>query len=269
MRTWPIKIASLLVLPFLPGALLASAPARPNFPRLDHRGHVNKAVEDRSDPVWERAARESLQKEPISLRNEARGYPLIEGNPRDKCIALTFDDGPHPAFTEKLLAILRDEHVPATFFVVGKMAEKSPEIVRDEFLQGDLIGNHTFSHVTLTHLPQAQIRTELRACSDVIHDITGQWPHYCRPPGGDTSEPVVTAARDLGMTTVLWSDDPGDYSNPGAAVIKRRILAKLHPGAIILLHDGIPETMEVLPQIIRYARERGYRFVTVNQLPVD
>lgn len=235
------------------------------YPALSHRTGLNPLVEARSDAYWIKASVETSTVDRLSHAPN-RTSVLERGDSRVKEIALTFDDGPHPIYTEKLLALLRQERVPATFFVVGKMAERYPNLVREEVVDGDLVGNHTFSHVTLTRLPDSEIRTEYRACNDVLLQITGQVPRYCRPPGGDTDPRVVAAARSLGLTTVLWTDDPGDFASPGDAKIEDRVLAKIGNGGIVLLHDGIQQTLDVLPRIVKYARERGYRFVTVAGL---
>ena len=226
-----------------------------------------------SDPYWERAL-EEVDRSPEELaaqneREEREGLylpKLIRGNPREKLLALTFDDGPHPKFTQQLLALLKSENVKATFFVVGKMVEKNPDLLKDILANGNMVGNHTFSHVTLTKIPLNEIRAEYEACNDIVKDLAGYQMRYCRPPGGDYDRHVVRAATEQGLTTVLWTDDPGDYANPGTHVIEKKTLDRLSNGGIILLHDGVQETLDVLPQIIAYARDHNYRFVTVDEL---
>lgn len=237
--------------------------------------HPNLATEQRLDAYWQRALTE-VYRSPEELeahrnRDLRRGnvLPIISrGDPREKVLALTFDDGPHPQYTQQLLAILKRENVKATFFVIGKMAELHPELVKAIAADHHEVGNHTFSHVTLTKIPFSEARVEYRACSDLLKSITGVAPIVCRPPGGDYDKEVVQAATDTGMTTTLWTDDPGDYLSPGTQVIENRTLAKLSNGGIVLLHDGIPETLTVLPQIIEYAKKHGYRFTTVSNLPM-
>jgi peptidoglycan/xylan/chitin deacetylase (PgdA/CDA1 family) len=226
-----------------------------------------------TDPYWQRAL-EEVDKSPEelaaqALREEREGVylpKLIRGNPREKLLALTFDDGPHPAFTEKLLYLLKEYKVKATFFVVGKMVEKHPELLKEIVADGNMVGNHTFSHVTLTKIPFSEIRAEYEACNDIVEDVAGVKMRFCRPPGGDYDRHVIKAATEQGLTTVLWTDDPGDYANPGTHVIEMKTLDRLSNGGIILLHDGIQQTLDVLPQIIAYARDHGYRFVTVDEL---
>jgi peptidoglycan/xylan/chitin deacetylase (PgdA/CDA1 family) len=237
------------------------------------RPKAKPVVVNTSDPYWQRAL-EEIDKSPEEIaaqaqREERQGIylpKLIRGNPREKLLALTFDDGPHPVFTDKLLALLKQENVKATFFVVGKMVEKNPDLLKDIVRNGNMVGNHTFSHVTLTKIPLNEIRAEYEACNDIVEDVVGQKMRFCRPPGGDYDRHVVKAATEQGLTTVLWTDDPGDYANPGTHTIERKTLDRLSNGGIILLHDGIQETLDVLPQIIAYARDHGYRFVTVDEL---
>lgn len=234
---------------------------------------VNTATTDSTDPYWQRAMHE-VDRSPQDIKEQARREEsegavlpkLIRGNPREKLLALTFDDGPHPQYTERLLNLLKAEDVKATFFVVGRMVEQHPRMLREIVANGNEVGNHTFSHVTLTKVPANVVRAEYQACNAIVRDVSGYQMHVCRPPGGDYNRNVIRAASEQGLTTVLWTDDPGDYANPGTHVIETKTLHRLSNGGIILLHDGIQETLDVLPQIIGYARDHGYRFVTIDEL---
>jgi peptidoglycan/xylan/chitin deacetylase (PgdA/CDA1 family) len=227
----------------------------------------------RVDAFWARATQE-VYKTPEELaaqaaRERRKGMvydKLARGNPRDSVVALTFDDGPHPQFTPQLLDILKRYQVKATFFVVGKMAKQSPDLVRAEAAAGHLLGNHTYHHVNLTRVPDDEIPVEWQACQDVVKAITGQTMRFCRPPGGDYDDVVIRDAMQLGLTTVLWTDDPGDYASPGDRVIRRRVLNRIGNGGIILLHDGVQQTLDVLPQIIEHLKREGYQFATVAEL---
>ncbi len=234
---------------------------------------VNTAVEDKLDKFWQRASVEVYKShEEIfsqQLREFRRGQPfsaLVSGDPKIKTIALTFDDGPHPQYTPQLLAVLKKANVPATFFVIGKMVEQYPDLIKQEDAAGHLVGNHTFSHVTLTKIPPEDIETEYRSCSDLVENIIGKRPKYCRPPGGDYDDQVLLAAKDVGLITTLWTDDPGDYESPGVLAIENRTLKRLRSGSIILLHDGIQQTIDILPKLIQIAKSKGLTFVTVDKL---
>jgi peptidoglycan/xylan/chitin deacetylase (PgdA/CDA1 family) len=224
---------------------------------------INPAVLQRQDPAWQHAWYEVARMPLIS----STPLPVLKrGDPHEKVIALTFDDGPHGPSTIRLLKILKDEKVRATFFVVGKMVKKHPDILKAIDEAGEEIGNHSFSHVTLTHVSEEEARADLEACSETVESLTGKRPKLCRPPGGDSGPSVVKAASSLGMTCVMWTTDPGDYALPGSDVILERTLYEAKKGGIILLHDGITQMLDVLPQIIQTLRQEGYKIVTAGEL---
>jgi peptidoglycan/xylan/chitin deacetylase (PgdA/CDA1 family) len=192
---------------------------------------------------------------------------LIRGGDRSrKEIALTFDDGPHAAYTPQILAILDRYGVKATFFVVGQQAERNPGLVREEAADGHSVGNHTYHHVSLPRIPLGDEAAEIAAAGAVLKRITGKTPYLFRPPGGQRDADVDAAAAALGYTTVLWTDDPGDYDSPGEDVIVARTLWKAKNGGILLLHDGVQQTIDVLPRLITTLRGEGFRFVTVDEM---
>ncbi|HEY3416089.1 MAG TPA: polysaccharide deacetylase family protein [Armatimonadota bacterium] len=230
-------------------------------------------IVDPSDPYWEhaklevdRSVLELIAQHQAELARGTRYHKFMHGDTGKKWIALTFDDGPHPKFTPRILALLKQYHAKATFFVVGEMAEKYPDLVRAEIAAGHSVGNHTYHHVNLTKILEGDVATEIKACGEVLQKINGRAPRLFRPPGGDYDQGVAEAAEALGYTIVLWTDDPGDYAQPGDKVIASRILAHIHPGGIILIHDGIQQTIDVLPQILTYLQKQGYQFVTIDQM---
>jgi len=223
--------------------------------------------------VWE-AAREDVhdgvlnvltQREP-ELRHGLRRRPVSHGSRRRREIALTFDDGPHPEFTPKLLSLLRQQNVKATFFLVGEMAEKRPDLVKEALADGHCLGNHTYHHARLVGLPLGTTATEIKAGGMVLRDITGQAPRWLRPPGGDTDARTLIVARALGYRVVLWDVFPADSRKPGHRQIRERMLNDSGPGSIVLLHDGIQQTLDVLPEVIAKLKARGYRFVTLDEM---
>lgn len=226
-----------------------------------------------NDPYWQHAKKEVyksvlelLAQHKNELANGIRYHKLLRGTPRKKQLALTFDDGPHPQYTPQLLDILAKEKVTATFFIVGEMADKYPELVRAEQRAGHTIGNHTYHHVNLTKILEPDVATEIKAGGEAIQRITGHAPHFFRPPGGDYDTDVAETSEALGYTITLWTDDPGDYAKPGAQVILQRTLQRAENGGIILLHDGIKQTIAILPQLIETLKQRGYQFVTVDEM---
>lgn len=196
-------------------------------------------------------------------------HTLVRGNPFRPEVALTFDDGPHPAVTRRLLDILKREGVPATFFVVGKVAEAHPDVVRREILEGHEVANHTYDHARLPGLAPERIAWELQEGSRALMRITGSPVRVFRPPGGEHDRRVRRVARELGCVMVLWNDDPGDYANPGSHVIESRTLRHVSNGEIILLHDGVEQTVAMLPDLIHTLKERGFRFVTCSQMALQ
>ena len=226
-----------------------------------------------AEAFWERAkqevyksAEELAAQHARELRKGLHYDKLVRGDSAVKAVALTFDDGPHPHYTPRILAILKRYGVKATFFVVGEMAEKYPEQIRAEQAAGHVVGNHTYHHVNLTKIPLSEVATEWQACQDVVKSITGETMHFCRPPGGDYDNDVITAAMTTGLATVLWTDDPGDYASPGDKVIETRVLDRISDGGIVLVHDGVQQTIDVLPQIIEACQKKGFRFVTVAKM---
>ncbi len=182
-------------------------------------------------------------------------------------LALTFDDGPHPELTPRLLDILRAEGVRATFYVVGKNVEAYPDIARRIVAEGHEIANHSWSHPALPGLGSARLNQELEGTSAVIERVTGRRPSNMRPPYGALNERVRrTILNDHKMDIILWSVDPLDWKRPGAAVVTQRLVEGAQPGAIMLAHDIHPGTIEAVPGTIAQLKAKGYGFVTVSQL---
>ena len=207
-----------------------------------------------------------LAKNQYARDQSCRFNKILRGDTHRPQVALTFDDGPHPVYTLQLLNILRRTHTPATFFVVGEQVEKNPGLVRLEVAEGNEVGDHTYDHVNLTLIPPELVAYEVSRCDAAIAKATGAPVRFFRPPGGEYNGEVLREVAGHGYITTLWTNDPGDFSKIPSGVILKRTMAHLKNGGIILLHDGIPETLEALPGIITAARQRGYQFVTVSQL---
>lgn len=182
------------------------------------------------------------------------------------CIALTFDAGPGK-HTPRLLDILEEEKVPATFFLLGKNHVLAhPDTVRRIADEGHEVANHTWSHRVLTDLDPAGIRAELSRTQKAIAEITGREPTLMRPPQGRTNGDVTDISRELGLSQVLWSATAKDYSTTDSDLIQRRIVDDASADGIILLHDIYDGTVPAVPGIIKQLKERGFTFVTVPQL---
>ena len=204
-------------------------------------------------------------------RQEAESVPLQEGlffhgSPLRKEVALTFDDSPHPLYEPLLLDTLRRARVKATFFCIGRNARAYPYFIEDMAREGHEVANHTYHHVRLPGLSDAQIHRELNLAREVLEKLSKQDVNLFRPPGGDYSPQTLQLTRSAGLTTVFWTDDPCDFDNPGDGVIENRLLERLRPGGIILIHDNVQETINILPAFVKLAQREGYRLITAGEL---
>jgi peptidoglycan-N-acetylglucosamine deacetylase len=178
-----------------------------------------------------------------------------------RIVRLTFDDGPVRANTPRVLNVLSNYRVKATFFVIGQKARRHPRLVKREYREGHSVQNHTYTHPDLTTLDPGQTRRELRATNRAIKAAGVPRPYRFRPPKGVTNARVRSVGASLGLIQTLWSVDPHDWANPPASVICRRVVTNVRPGSIVLLHDGsAANTVEALPCIIKRLRGRGYGF---------
>jgi peptidoglycan/xylan/chitin deacetylase (PgdA/CDA1 family) len=192
-------------------------------------------------------------------------------------VALTYDDGPTRGVTDRVLDVLEREHVPATFFVVGRAARREPALLRRMRADGDEIENHSDSHAHLNAIFSAHaLDAELENAGDAIVAVTGTRAHWLRPPFGARNAAVLDAARRHGMRVALWSAML-DETSPDAApdALAEKLLAQVGDGAIVVLHDGDQGRGDagarayeaaLTPRVIAALRARGYRFVTLDQL---
>lgn len=186
----------------------------------------------------------------------------------EKVVALTFDDGPMPVYTEQILDILKQENVKATFFVIGKMFQANPKIGQRVAQEGHLLANHTWSHPYHRHSPAAAA-SEIDRTANIVTQYTGQVPRFYRPPGGVLNNGMDSYAQSKGYTTTLWGSDTGDWRRPAPATIVSRVMNTVHPGSIVLMHDGggkRDNTVAALPVMIAQLKAQGYRFVTMSEL---
>lgn len=182
-----------------------------------------------------------------------------------RCVALTFDDGPGPD-TGTLLDELAARDVPATFFVVGRQVQAYPDLVAREHAEGHVVGNHTWSHPDLRTLGPDQVADELDRTARAVADATGQPPVLVRPPYGAVDDQVLSVLAGRGETAVLWDVDTEDWKNRDATETTRRALDGAHPGAILLMHDVHPSTVQAVPGLVDQLRAQGYTLVTVPEL---
>lgn len=198
------------------------------------------------------------------------------GKPKNKEVALTFDDGPDPAYTPQILDILDKNHIKATFFIVGENAELHPELINRMYKEGHEIGSHTFTHPDIATTTPWQTKMELNANQRLFEEITGHSMNLFRPPYVADAEPStrsellpILRAQDMGYTMVGELIDPNDWQRPSSNEIVKRVMDQLPNGNVILLHDAGGDrsnTVKALPIIINELKKRGYTFTTIAQL---
>ncbi len=219
-----------------------------------------------------------------SPANQLFGKTLVSGPKNERVVALTYDDGPNPPYTNEILDVLRAEHVRATFFVVGRAVQAYPGVVRREVLAGDALGNHTWSHGHLLLYDGTGLRRTLERTDQAIFAATRIHTRIMRPPYGARDWLVLDEVRKLGYTPVMWSVPlANDWEYPSARVIAARVTRYVGDGAIIDLHDGnqgiLCARMHVAPHvcdrsadveatrlIVETLKRKGYRFVTIPEL---
>ncbi len=216
--------------------------------------------------------------------NQFFGGTFTQGPTNERVVALTYDDGPNPPYTGRILDVLEAEHVPATFFLVGRAARAYPTVVEREVRDGDAVGNHTWDHAHLILLTRSQVRASLQRTDDAIYAATGRHTRLMRPPFGARDWMVMQVAHKMGYTVVMWSVPLAyDWDYPPPRVIAQRILSHVSDGSVIVLHDGnrgqlcalkhLPphvcdrsSDIEATRLIIDNLKAQGYTFVTIPRL---
>jgi peptidoglycan/xylan/chitin deacetylase (PgdA/CDA1 family) len=210
----------------------------------------------------------------LSSTSESSSYPIRGDFPgiyshsekRGPLVALTIDDGPHRWYTPRLLSLLEELEVKASFFLVGKLCIRYPELVKKIGEGGHLICNHSFNHWNMTRLPYSRLLFEWDACSEAIENCTGIRPRFCRPPGGRFNEDIIKSARSRDLMVIGWTINSLDCAGKSPAQIINTIVSHLQPGAIILVHDGFESTIKALPVLVKEIRRRGYSLVTLDAM---
>ncbi|WP_409275158.1 polysaccharide deacetylase family protein [Neobacillus sp. SCS-31] len=202
---------------------------------------------------------------------EKTGLVFWEADTKEKLIALTFDDGPDPLYTIQILDAMKKYNAKGTFFVIGKEAERFPEILKRQAIEGHEIANHTYRHKFRDMKNPNVLKAELRKNSDLIKRITGKAPTLFRPIAGYYDEQIIETSIDNGYYVVLWTwhQDTRDWKKPGAKRIARNVLYDTKPGDIVILHDAggdRSQTVKAVEYILESLYKRGYKCVTVSEL---
>jgi len=191
----------------------------------------------------------------------------VESSDSRRCVGLTFDDGPSEEMTPRLLDILREKGVKATFFLVGREAERHPDLVRRLRDEGHVIGNHTFSHPPLfCFLTPSRLRMEIERTQEVLARLTGRRPRLFRSPVGLRHPFLAQTLEEVGVEYISWQLRTFDTYPQGREALRARVLGRINPGDIVLMHDrparGTSAMLSALPEVIDLLRDRGYQFTT-------
>ncbi len=194
---------------------------------------------------------------------------VVHVRTEDKVVALTFDDGPHPRYTKRILEVLDKYGVRATFFEVGINVERYPEVAKAVAAAGHEIGNHTYHHPHIGRLTDMDFESEVTACSQVIYDTTGTKPVLFRPPEGVRGDRRFAWLEGEGYKQILWNLDTLDWRGVGAKQIAKTVMREINGGDILLFHDYVAHDLTsdlALDRLIPALQNDGYRFVTVSEL---
>ena len=189
-----------------------------------------------------------------------------EADAERKYVALTFDDGPNPIYTEKLLDGLKQRKVKASFFLLGEEVEQYPDIVKRMHQEGHLIGTHAYQHVNLNQLTTEAACEQIQKTGDAIFHVTGEYPQYVRPPYGCWKEEVDKRCM---MIEVLWDVDTMDWSVQNADRVVQTVERQVKDGSIILMHDAYPSSVEAAFRVIELLQAQHYTFVTIDHIVLE
>lgn len=261
-----IRLLSLLIasigLSSGPATAKAQLPPRPEAAAAQVGGDAVPSVSP-SPEAPEPGANPSPRPSPTKPRQHSYNSCQVEGNQ----VAITFDDGPHPTLTPRLLDILRDRGIRATFYIVGKNVAAHPEIVQRMIADGHEIGNHSYTHPSFLKLSPGGLAEEVKSTNAAIAAAVPQKPTTIRPPYGAINASITKRLNEeFGLTVVMWSVDPQDWKYRNAARVSSHIVQNTVPGSIILAHDIHPSTIDAMPSALDALVAKGFQFVTVSEL---
>ncbi|QTD43378.1 delta-lactam-biosynthetic de-N-acetylase [Sporosarcina sp. Te-1] len=198
---------------------------------------------------------------------------IYKGKPDEKIAYLTFDNGYENGYTESILDTLKNEDVPATFFLTGHYLKSAAPLVKRMVKEGHTIGNHSYNHPNMASASQQKVEEELKKFDELLNQTAGvQRTSYFRPPEGIFSETLLAQANELGYRHIFWSVAFIDWhaNKPkGKAYAYNELMTQLHPGAVILMHTVSPDNAEALPDFIREAKKLGYEFRSLDDLVLE
>lgn len=209
----------------------------------------------------------TTEKEYADLLNKYGGYWI--GDTSKKTIYLTFDNGYEKGYTGRILDVLKEKHVPAAFFITGHYIESAPDLVKRMVNEGHVVGNHSWGHPDLSNISDERYKEELTKLNRAYEKLTGKNNMiYLRPPRGTFSERSLKLGQEMGYTSVFWSAAYVDWIDhkKGADYAYKKIMRRIHPGAVILLHTVSKDNADVMPRLIDDLRKEGYTFGTLDEL---
>ena len=207
-----------------------------------------------------------LQQDATAVVASQKVLPIYSVEREDKVISVTFDASWGGDKTLAILDLLDQYNAKATFFLVGIWVDKYPELVQEIARRGHEIGNHSDSHAHFTQISDAQIRQELKDCSDKIEALTGTRPTLFRPPYGDYNSKVITVVRDAGYEAMQWSIDSLDWKNRGVSDLVKRATNNVQKGDIILFHNDSQYIVEALPAILQHYQAQGFTMIPAKDI---
>ncbi|MBF2063397.1 MAG: polysaccharide deacetylase family protein [Calothrix sp. C42_A2020_038] len=217
---------------------------------------------------WQEEARQKGVFQEIPKRFQGVTLNAVKPNNHKKIIALTFDDGPWPKYTEQILDILKANNVKGTFFVIGRNMKNLPEVGKRIVNDGHTIANHTWHHWYHRLSPRVAAN-EIDATEEIIYKTTGVRTNLFRPPGGVLGNGPAAYARSKNYSVIMWSADSNDYKRPAVPRLLGNVMRNSKPGGIVLMHDGGGDrqsTVQALPEMIKRFKQQGYQFVTIPEM---
>jgi len=201
------------------------------------------------------------------IRSNFHAQIYCHANISEKEIALSFDDGPNREYTPQVLSTLAQHNAPATFFVIGKNIRGNESVLKQIDAEGHSIGNHSYTHSFYVDFKSLQgFKNELNQTAESVFNVIGKRMKLFRPPFGVTTPNLVKAANSLNYSIIGWTIRSLDTTSDSAQIIARRVQTQLKPGAIVLFHDSSDKTIQVLKQTLNFAKENGYKIVSVERL---
>ena len=189
-------------------------------------------------------------------------------NNEKKYVYLTFDEGYEAGYTSRILQVLKENQVSATFFITAHYVNTSEELVKEMIENGHIIGNHTVNHKSMPDLTDEAVKTEVMDLHTKVYQKFGYEMKYIRPPKGEFSERTINITNELGYTTVMWSfayDDWDENKQGREEYAKKKILDNVHPGAVILLHGNSKDNTNILDECIKEIKNMGYEFRSLDK----